>query len=219
MMFGIDSRSQNSMKHNILLFTFVCCFLVFFSGCSQSSPEEKKGEEILETKEYNKNVSHLSSQEKNTSQNTDSELKKILEKEQKNIQKNTTSLFLDIVEEDETSVVVEVKLFNPKQEEIQSLQAWFLYPASILKGEKIDILDSSLFDLVAPAEKEFDEKNGIVKLGVSTSGKGKKTEQSLVLARVVFKKKNDSPFQFEFFETKNQVMTFTENGVRNILKK
>ncbi len=210
-------------KNKFLAFGLSLFGLIVFSGCSLSLPENDSAKNIPEkiaenTGNLAKDVVSAVQEISEKSEKKDSSLKKLVQKEQEISEKKGVELVLvSHVREDE-SILVQVVLKNPQQEELQSVQAWFLYPTSILKGEDIALFGKNKFPLQAPNENGFDAKNGIVKIGLSASGKPAKTPENLVVAEVIFQKISDSPFQLEFFADHKKVMMLTENGLRNVVK-
>lgn len=192
---------------------------LFFAGCSLDTSSEKISEQIFEK------ISEIHSP-----QNTEisaSQLKKLVQQEQKNLVNKNAEIVLEIVEnfdknsenfEENQDVLVNVILKNPDQQEIQSVQAWFVYPVSILKGEKITLLQNDVFPVIAPQEQNFEREQGIVKLGFSVKGESQKTDSEIILAQIEFSKLSETPFQLEKFSDHIKVMTLTKNGLRNIVK-
>jgi len=212
------------MKKNLLFFVFTSLF--FFAGCSvEEAPAVS--EKISNTLSEIKNSEKIEKPE-----NSDSLLKKLVAQEQENFLEKNVEILLELDNSDNASadnmITVNVFLKNPDKKEIQSVQAWFLYPSKIWKGEKITLTSKKIFPIVAPHEQDFDAKNGIVKLGFSAEGNGVSTEEKILLAQVKFSSREENEislsaqnplFGFQLFETHTQVMTFTKNGLRDVLKK
>jgi hypothetical protein len=206
--------AQLSVRYNlkILFMRYLAFFfgILFFSGCAsapQNTPEKNSPS--------NSTVPEISENHE------ESILKNLVIQEQENAKKIAAGLEIQKISEDEKSLVVQVILHNPNQEKIQSIQSWITYPEKILTGEKISLLSSDIFDLVAPGEQNFDVEKGLVKIGISVGGKAERTNTQLAIAQIEFEKKSDSPFLLEFFDISQtghtRVMSMTQTGVRNIL--
>lgn len=203
-------------------------FFLVFSGCtfSFSSPENSKNtnthntlpQKVVSTAvEMNQNIAETAENLVVTSSKKSSPLQKLVAQEQQNNADKTAEIVIQS-EEKNGEVIATVVLKNPENYTIQSVQAWFVYPTPILQPNRIDMVGRDIFPLFAPGENEFDTTKGIVKIGVSVDGNAKKTEDEMVLARIYFSRISDSPFQFELFPHKVQVLRFTPTGLRNILK-
>lgn len=181
---------------NTKLLGILALGLVFFSGCTTSIQPE------------------------NTIKNP-SPLKDFVGAEKENIKKVTAGLSIEKISETSDSIVFDIVLSNPNQEKVQSIQSWFTYPTKILEGVEIDIISADIFDLTAPGEKDFDTKNGLVKIGISVGGKAKITDETLPLARITFNKISSSPYFLDFYDIglngHTKVMSFTQTGIRDIL--
>ena len=185
---------------------------LFFAGCSIQEPEND-ADTIQENKSRYQETTE-------TIEAPNPELKKLVLQEQKNFQQSKGEIVFEIQEnttlENPEKILVNVILKNPDNQPIQSIQAWFLYPVSIIKGEKITLKQKEVFSVMAPGEQNFDEEQGIVKLGSSVKGEAKKTASETILAQVEFSKTSETPFQLENFKTKTKIMILTKNGLRNI---
>jgi hypothetical protein len=71
-------------------------------------------------------------------------------------------------EQDGRTLRVKILIDNPEGRAITSVQSWLSYNPKALKGVKIDTANSA-FELMAPYDNTFDEVNGLVKIGRSSS--------------------------------------------------
>jgi hypothetical protein len=86
-------------------------------------------------------------------------------------------------------ISLDIRLKNPSKQSIVSAQTWLKYDTNHLEG--LNINTNSVFDLVAPGEKEFDTENGRAKIGVASTSGGSQSDQILV-ATAEFKVKTNS---------------------------
>ena len=136
--------------------------------------------------------------------------------------KADTVLILNHESNNNDTVLVSIYIENPTNQQIKSVQSWIKYDPKILKGEKINAMDSP-FDFVAPGENNFDQNNGIVKIGRSSITQGS-SESKIFVAEILFtwlkKEKTDISFHnFQFDNSGNvNVMVFDEGFPVNILE-
>jgi hypothetical protein len=136
--------------------------------------------------------------------------------------KADTVLTLNHESNNNNTVLVSIYIENPTNQQIKSVQAWLQYDPKVLKGEKINAIDSP-FDFVAPGENNFDQNAGIVKIGRSSITQGS-NENKIFVAELLFtwlkKEKTDISFHnFQFDNSGNvNVMVFDEGFPVNILQ-
>jgi hypothetical protein len=82
-----------------------------------------------------------------------------------------------------SQLTVKITLDNPKQKPITSVQTWLGFDADKLQGKQIDT-SKTAFSLMAPYANTFDNKNGLVMLGRSSSTPI--TDKTIEVADVVF---------------------------------
>lgn len=192
------------MKHFLILFAL----LIAFSACSAppnettlSSDDLTPGDSSFAEENFSKKIK---------------EAILIEQKTPKDVQ-----LYLEKKEETDRHIVLEIKMSNPNAQGIQSVQSWLSYPSTIFKGVRITIPKNSPFSLIAPGENSFDEKQGIAKIGISTTESQSPSNIAVVIAEVEFERKSLEFGSIEFFDPgvlgHTRVMTMTKNGPRNIL--
>lgn len=81
--------------------------------------------------------------------------------------KKTVNFVLEEAVGDE-DVVLKLKLNNPENRPITSVQAWLTYNPDVLKGVSIGAEDSE-FELQAPYDNDFDHEAGLVMIGRSSA--------------------------------------------------
>lgn len=63
---------------------------------------------------------------------------------------------------------VEIRLHNPKEENIRSMRTWLAFQAGKLTIKNFN-LNNGVFDLAAPNEYTVDKRNGIIRIGLSST--------------------------------------------------
>jgi hypothetical protein len=115
-------------------------------------------------------------------------------------------LILRPTPEEDDGLTLEVVLLNPQQLEINSVRSFLTYNRDLLKGKRILIPEDSPFDTIAPGEKQFDQQNGVVKLGVS-SFKGMVTEMQVTIAEIEFTKLTTGIAPVDFLDPRTKGFT------------
>ena len=110
-------------------------------------------------------------------------------------------LLLTEIHQDETTLQVRISIKNPSNQAVISVQSWLKYDQNALKKAQKNALnvENSDFDFVAPGENEFDEQQGIVKIGRS-SIKGEVRTNEIEVAIVTFEKLQQKDSKIEFYD-------------------
>jgi len=151
-------------KNIAIAAVLILVFSVLLSSCKMSAvlPEEKPA-----------------TAEK-TGASSDAQIQEMVKKAEA-VKKEVKMVF----EADKTDnqLTVKIKLDNPNQKPITSVQAWLSFDPKILQGKKINTTDSA-FALVAPYDNAFDNTNGLVMLG--RSNQKPITDKTITVADIVF---------------------------------
>lgn len=176
-----------------LFYLFIGIFFLF--GCTDSAPENK---------------------------NTASLLQKVVENEQERFVEKSATLELTIQEENEAGILAVITLLNPEKKDIQSVQSWVAFPPRIVEGILLEHIETSPFLFEAPGEFMIDNENGLVKISVSKTSKEPTMQKRLDIAKIVFRKNNDTPFQLDFFDKgengKTRVFILDDGKLVDILR-
>jgi hypothetical protein len=122
----------------------------------------------------------------------------------------------------EENLTVSIQIKNPSAQAVISVQSWLKYDPAILKGKKINT-DGSPFDFVAPGENTFDDQQGLVKIGRSSTGGGS-TESDIIVAEVSFERLSNQATTISFYNFQvdssgnTSVRVFADGFPVNILK-
>lgn len=95
--------------------------------------------------------------------------------------------------------IAEVWLENPAELPIVSVRSFIAYDPTVLTGIKVELPQKSPFTIPAPGESEFDEENGIVKIGLSAMAGNVVSEKAIPVATVAFKRKKDAFTTLDFY--------------------
>ncbi len=133
----------------------------------------------------------------------------------------TASLILEKQVSTSGKITVSIILKNPKLQPITSVQSWIAYPVGTVKGESILLPKNSLFQLVAPGEKDFDTKLGLAKIGVSIPEGVTFSDPETEIATITFTREKEGMVSLEFFNPgdigNTRIMSITDGGTKNIL--
>jgi len=106
----------------------------------------------------------------------------------------------------DNQITVKIKLDNPNQKPITSVQAWLSFDPKILQGKKLNTADSA-FTLVAPYDNAFDNTNGLVMLG--RSNQESITDKTIVVADVVFNLVKNETVMLEAYDYRDDLSGHT----------
>jgi uncharacterized protein YceK len=101
-----------------------------------------------------------------------------------------------------SEVTVKIVLDNPNNKPVTSVQSWLSYSPEALKGVKINVVDSP-FELTAPYDNTFDEVNGLVMLGRSSSQPI--MTNTINVAEVVFELATNAVTMVDFYDYKTDL--------------
>jgi len=192
------------MNKKIIKFWAIFIFILVLTGCVQQSNYEK---EIIPEKK----PLHQSSPQKE-------QLLQAIE----NAREAEKKVFLEIEKEklSDQILIVKVILKNPQKLAISSVRSFISFNKKVLEGIKIDFPQESFFELTAPGEKEFDQENGLVKIGVSVAGQPIK-EEEIIVAKITFKRLSKDFIILEFFNPPlhTKVLGIFKGKIKNILGK
>jgi len=102
----------------------------------------------------------------------------------------------------DNQLTVKIKLDNPNQKPITSVQAWLSFDPQILQGKKLNTADSA-FALVAPYDNAFDNTNGLVMLG--RSNQKPITDKTITVADVVFDLVKNETVMLEVYDYRDDL--------------
>ena len=126
----------------------------------------------------------------------------------------------EIQSDGRNAVTVKVFLHNPDRARMTSARIFIAFDPTVLQGKSIDLTEGLPFDLVAPGELEFDQENGLAKIGVSTLGKVVDSER-LEIATIEFSRKKDQFTTLDFFDPgekgHTKILGIFNNFVVNLL--
>lgn len=117
----------------------------------------------------------------------------------------------------------ELWLENPDLQDIRSLRSFLAYDPTVLKGTSLTIAQDSPFSLIAPDEWGFDEKKGIISLGLSRAKNTSVPRSKVHIATISFTRKKDDFTTLDFFNVQDEGHTMVlasdaEGNLINILK-
>lgn len=135
----------------------------------------------------------------------------------------SVGLTLENTKNEDGIISIEIWLSNPKKNPISSVRSFLAFDTEVLEGKEINIPEESPFTIVAPGEQEFDARNGIVKIGLSTSEGKVVTEEKVLVASVKFFSKNKVFTTIDFYDPGDEghtlVLEKSSDGVyRDVLK-
>jgi len=102
----------------------------------------------------------------------------------------------------DNQLTVKIKLDNPNQKPITSVQAWLSFDPKILQGKKLNTADSA-FALVAPYDNAFDNTNGLVMLG--RSNQKPITDKTITVADVIFDLAKNETVMLEVYDYRDDL--------------
>jgi len=127
-------------------------------------------------------------------------------------------LYLEEVSSDKETLTIRLMMKNNNETEIKSIRSFLSYNPEVLEGDSITLSDSLGEILIAPNEKEFDNQNGIMKLGISI----KSNKKSLEIAEIKFKKLKNEDIIIDFFDPQRgghtEVIGIFGGHIKNLLK-
>ena len=118
-------------------------------------------------------------------------------------------LILDNEKSDDELKIV-IKLDNPNNKPITSVQSWLSYNPEDLKGKEIDTKNSA-FSLTAPYSNTFDENNGLMMLG--RSNPNPVTDESIIVAKVIFEVLKDTTIAVDAYDYREDLSGHTSVNV------
>ena len=199
------------------LFIFIIASLFIFSACTNNEEIQTKNsinvQEIIDKKKEKKTNS-------GTSQSTIVYQKKEINNNQitNNTEKEIQDLKTVSLEIKNSNNHITLTLLNPKKNTINGARTWLAFPVNTLKVSNLK-LNTTLFDLIAPNEDEYDKENGIIKIGL-TSSKGIKNTQ-IPVASFDVKNRSRSPVPlncYDYSDETNSHCTVISSNRKNILK-
>lgn len=99
-------------------------------------------------------------------------------------------------------VVVQLKLNNPDNRPLTSVQAWLAYNPDVLRGVSIDT-KASEFELQAPYDNDFDSEAGLVMIGRSSAVPVLDSEP--LVAEIHFERVGDGAAMIEAYDYKQDL--------------
>ncbi len=180
-------------KRSIIISFAIVTFI--FSACSWQTKEKKE-----------------------VSRSSESLLIQKVETEQ-TLEKNVF-LSMNVMEKNENTVKVQLFLENPSKRKLESVRSWISFPSDILEGTKIEFPTNAPYTLTAPGEEQFDNKDGLAKIGVSFDSDFV-PEGIVPLATLHFDKLQNESAALSFFDARDeghtQALMFHKRGLRNVL--
>lgn len=142
-------------------------------------------------------------------------LSQISETREENKAKEKT-VSLALVEKEKTSqkTTVSLVVHNPQGKPLQSVRSFLSFPTDIVYAESVVLRQESPFSIAAPREQNADNKNGIIKIGVSTAEGKTTSEKEIHIADITFTQKTNSPALIDFYRSAqgNETAVYQKKG-------
>lgn len=115
-------------------------------------------------------------------------------------------------EKDAQHVTFVLTLLNPHKHEISSLRSFLAFQPRHLQGTSLHIHDDQPFTFAAPGERQFDNEQGIVRLGFSVQGQASFSEAELEIATLTFSRKEQIMSIIDWYSPTKFVQIFSPDG-------
>lgn len=204
MKYLINSKNMKKEIQKIGKVVLIVFTVVFFTACTNKINEkEVKNSDLTNQNQANE----LNNQLMEAIQSARESEKKV-------------DLKLEIDNENEKEISINIVLLNPEGAQINSVRSFLVYNSESLEGKEIIFPEDSPFNLIAPGENEFDDTNGIVKIGVSTSTNSIENKE-MIIAKVNFSRLNNNFTTVDFYDPREgghtQVLGIYREHLKNIL--